>query len=317
MNHKLLYFPNIDVPRNGWTVKSVLYWDEVGIITPPQFREEPERYSDFTRELIQSNLVSEVFPFDYIIDVPNFDHGFINITRGNRFRLGVRRMRFSHGFITRIHFQKFGANLIEELVELGIAARQNYEWYYVESSTANLIMQYLATVIAKQGQFTPSTDNVANLPITVRRRNIVRETLLDNLMPYPTINDVSLIWKFKENHAAELKSFRILLEQIALNISQINDPEIRREAIELKLAEIIDRKQKIVADLSKPKFGKIVFGSMFSVGAATIGFTAGQPLLGSLQLGNAVYSAFQGFANQNILDHDFSYLALVDRKFKP
>jgi hypothetical protein len=317
MNHKLLYFPNIDVPRNSWTIKGVLYWDEVGIITPPQFREEPERYSDFTRDLIQSELVSEVFPFNYIIDLPNFDQGFIDITRGNRFRLGVRQMRFSNGFISRIHFQKFGVNLLEELVELGIAVRQNYEWYYAETSTANLIMQYLATVIGKQGQFTPSTDNITNLPTTIRRRNMIREELLDNLMPYPTVNDVDLIWKFKENYGAELKSFRILLEQIALNISQINDPEVRRESIELKLEEINDRKEKIVADLSKPKFGKIVFGSLFSVGAAVLGFTANQPLLGSLQLGNAVYSAFQGFDDQNILDRDFSYLALIDRKFKP
>ena len=104
---------------------------------------------------------------------------------------------------------------------------------------------------------------------------------------------------------------------MTLDISQINDQEIRRETIELKLAEINDRKRKIVADLSKPKFGKVVFGSLFSVGAAVFAFNVGQPLLGSLQLGTAVYGAFQGFDNQNILDRDFSYLALIDRKFKP
>jgi len=317
MRNKLLYFPNIDVPKNGWTVKSVLYWDEVGIITPPQFREEPERYTDFTRRLIHSNLVSEVFPFDYIINVPNFDQGFINITTGRYFHIETRRLRFRHGAIKTIHFQKFGSNLLDHLVELGIAVRQNYEWYGVESWTADLIMRYLATAIAKQGQFTPSTDSLTNLPMTIQRRNNIRETMLNDLMPYPTIKDVDLIWKFKDEHAAELKSFRILLEQIALDISQINNAEIRREAIELRIAEINDRRRKIISDLSKPKFGKIIFGSLFNVGAAVIGFTAAQPLLGSLQLGHAIYDAFQGFDNQNILDRDFSYLALIDRKFKP
>ncbi|WEA00651.1 hypothetical protein [Mucilaginibacter sp. SJ] len=76
-------------------------------------------------------------------------------------------------------------------------------------------------------------------------------------------------------------SFRILLEQIAMAMVQIEDGELRSERFTLKIAKIHDRKRKIASDLDKPIFEKIIYGFLFSVRSAIIGFPVGQTLLGS------------------------------------
>ncbi len=70
MTNKLLYYPYINIPDNSWTIKSILYWDTVGIITPQQYIEEPERYEPFTRSLLECDLVEQIIPYNYTDSLP-------------------------------------------------------------------------------------------------------------------------------------------------------------------------------------------------------------------------------------------------------
>lgn len=317
MGDSLLYYPYIDVPRNGWTIKSLLYWDSVGIIVPQQYFLQPERYSSYTRDLLQTDLIQQIEPYEYVNQLPNFDQGFIELIDSRRHFLTATRKSYTIGRKTSIHVRKFGEGLLNYLIDINIARRIDHEWYEVETATASKIMLYLATVIAKVGDFTPSTDHVARLPGgEFRNRAIIRNKLLNNLIPYPVNPNLAVLRRFKDKYHDELKSFRIQLEQTALEISQTADLDIVNERIMLKVSEIRDRKDKINRDLGDWKVGKIVFGTVCGIGAAALAFSAGSPFTGALAIINAVYTGLEGYGNQSIRERDYAYLALVDRKFE-
>lgn len=115
MNDKLLYFPYCDIPESSWTIKSLLYWDSVGIIVPQSFINNPSKHNQFTIELLQTDLIETIFPHEYINQVKNFDDGFINLVESPKFDLKERQKHFSQGFGTDIYIQKFGKKLLKHL----------------------------------------------------------------------------------------------------------------------------------------------------------------------------------------------------------
>lgn len=323
MNDNLLYFPYIDIPRNNWTIKSLLYWDNVGIIVPPDYRDNPDQYSTETRDLLQTDLIQQIFPYDYIPNDKKFNIGFVKLLEQPKFNLKKRQENYKKGNVSRIHVQKFGEEILDKLVEMQIARKllNEWPWYYVESKTARLIMLYLATVIAKSGSFTPATDKLKNLDLSINqngavlRRNSLRQDILDDLIPYPIDPDLTKLRHFKDRYYEELRSFRILLEQATLTISSFSKKKNQREFQKLKIEEINDKRAKILSDLNQSKLGQITFGTMFGLAGAVIGFGQGNSHLGIFSLGNAVYSAFQGYDNSEVLSMDYSYLALIDKNF--
>lgn len=323
MNDNLLYFPYIDIPRNNWTIKSLLYWDDVGIIVPPDFAENPEHYDIRTRELLHTDLIKQIFPYVYIDKVKKFDRGFTKLLEQPKFNLGKRQKDFAKGKISRIHVQKFGEKMLNGLIEMEIAIRLSPcgQWYFVESKTARLLMLYLATVICKTGNFTPATDELKNLDLSINqngailRRNFLRQNFLDDLIPYPIDPDLNKLRKFKDKYHEELKSFRILLEEAILIISSFPKMKIQKKFQSLKMEEINDKRAKILSELNQSRLGQITFGTMFGLAGAAVGFSQDNSLLSVFSLGNAVYSAFEGYDNTEILSKDYSYLALVDQNF--
>jgi hypothetical protein len=315
MSDQLLYYPYINLPNNSWTIKSILYWDQVGIITPQQFIEYPERYDENTRALIQSGLVQQIFPTDYTYRVENFEQGFLRLFQRSLINLENRRWRFDIGDHTRIHIEKFGRRLMERLVELGVAEILNDEWYLVERLIADKIMLYLATFIAKLGNFTPATDKVAKLPnLSIVRKTWVHRRLIDELMPYPENASPTELYHFKDRYQGELKSFRLLIERLALQLSTIEDATIRDELIDAHINEINARKEQIAANL-RPSFSKVSFGSICGLAGAVYGFSQNNHLMGIFSLANGIWSAAQGYDERAILANNYSYLALVDRRW--
>lgn len=324
MSDNLLYFPYIDIPNSNWTIKSLLYWESVGIIVPPDYAENPSQYSIKTRELLQTDLIQQIFPYEYIHKIKKFDKGFIKLLEHPDFNLVKRQMDFLKGNQSRIHVQKFGKEILDKLIDMDIATRlsQYCQWYYVESKTARLIMLYLATVISMFGNFTPATDKLKNLDLSIHqngstlRKNSFRQEILNDLIPYPINPDLNKLRRFKEKYHEELKSFRILLEQATLAISSISKQKIQKELQLLKVDEINDKKSKILSDLNQSKLGQVTFGTIFGLAGASIAVSQENGPLTLFSLGNAVYSAFQGYDKSEILSRDYSYLALVDKNFK-
>jgi hypothetical protein len=324
MNDNLLYFPYINIPKNNWTIKSLLYWDRVGVIVPPNFIETPSSHDKYTIDLLRTDLIEQVLPYEYTYKVQNFDNGLLAIINNNEFNIEQKQFDFKAGRISKIHFQKFGEELLNKLIYLGLATRKpnDWQWYYVESKTASIIMIYLASVIGQIGNFTPATDNIRNIDLSLNqnkqffKRSMIRHEILDNLIPYPIEPDLTKLRLFKDKYHDELKSFRILLEQTVLSVSTNKNSNLQREILDMKVEEINDKKEKIYRELTQVRIGQIVFGTMFGLTGALISFANDINTLGLFSLGNAIYSAFQGYDNSNILNRDYSYLALVDKNFK-
>lgn len=47
--NSLLYYPYINLPKNNWTIRALLYYDNVNSIVPEQYFNEPERYDCCSR----------------------------------------------------------------------------------------------------------------------------------------------------------------------------------------------------------------------------------------------------------------------------
>lgn len=55
---KLLYFTYINLPKTDWTVRALLYYDNISSIVPQENFYSPERnYELFIFELVRSELV--------------------------------------------------------------------------------------------------------------------------------------------------------------------------------------------------------------------------------------------------------------------
>jgi hypothetical protein len=319
MNNKLLYFPYISIPENSWTIKSLLYWDSVGIIVPPDYIDNPNQYGKFTIELLQSDLIENVFPGEYISKVKRFDESFIKLVNQPKFNLSKRQSDFNKNSVSRIHIQKFGEDLLNQLVELKIAKRENWLWFFVETKTANLIMLYLATAVGMVGGYTPATDDIKNLDTRLSQKGSsmrltsIRHKLIDDLIPYPIEPNLTKLRKFKDKFHAELTSFRLLIEQSAFNISLLKSENQQMTSRKLKVEEINDKRNQILSELNKSKLGHVAFGTICGITGAVIGFKNENQPLALFSLANAFYSAFQGYDNGTTLTKDYSYLALIDK----
>lgn len=321
MTDDLLYFPYINMPQSNWTAISILYWDSVGAIIPNLYKDHPNRLERNMRELVENELVRQVFPYEYVYQIPNFDQAFIELTEALDFDLKTRQRAFGQGITSLLHVQKFSDRLLNELVEKRLAQRVNWEWYMVEQYTARMFMTYLATVISKADGLTPATDSTRNMDMRLSTsrfpyyRLATRNQFINDLIPYPVIANPLELRHFKDRHGGQLKTFRNRLEQIIVEVTAIHEKEPRQRLYHLKLQEINQQREEIYARLVESRLGKITFGTVFGLIAAGIGLHAGDPLLGSFGFGNAVYSAFQGYNRRDILNNDFAYLALIDRKF--
>lgn len=320
MNNQLLYFPYISLPESAWTTRSILYWDNVGAIVPNIYKEHPSRLEQYMRELVKMELVDQIFPYNYVYQARNFDESFIQLTHQRNFDLDERRAAFRRGERFKIHIQKVGERLMQELTQMGIAQqkRNTWEWYYVETKTAKLFMMYLASVIGKAGGYTPATNSAANVDLSIHQNGMsfysqrLRGRFLKDLMPYPINPDPIKLKKFKEKNQAQLKHFRILLEQSVLKVSSIQERPLRVQTYQLKKDEILHCKEEIAAKLGESKFGQITFGTLFGLAGAVASFAADQRAIGLLSLSSAVYSAFQGYDRPE-LDRQYAYLALIER----
>lgn len=112
----LLYYPYINLPDTEWTIRTLLYYDNVSSIVPTQYFHEPERYEPFMREAVQNELITPVNPMN-VLDNPwevtrMFDE-YLNQNKGilKRRRLPIQRNGISHIHAGKILIQgKWGSH---------------------------------------------------------------------------------------------------------------------------------------------------------------------------------------------------------------
>lgn len=324
MKNKILYYPYVNIPKDQWIYKSVLYWDEVGAIIPPKYGEEGNITNPFTQKLIDYNLLNQVFPDEYIQQKREFSDFFLHLIEQPKFNIDLRRKTFELGGTSRIHINKFYHPFMEELVTRKLARREKWSsWYYVEAYTAGLLMTYLANVIGKLGDYSLSTDELKNFKTNIHKDIIdekvlsIRENIINDILPFPMDANFKKLRDFKDNNYESLNKFRITIERLILDLAVIEDKELYNRRYNLEIGEINAERERLAKKMDESKIGKVLYSSMGGLITAALAFYVTQDpklALGPLWVG--VSSAVNEYDKANTENHDLAYLALVNKKFR-
>ncbi|MBI1939858.1 MAG: hypothetical protein HYS25_17255 [Ignavibacteriales bacterium] len=319
MSNKILYFPYINVPDTAWFSRMLLYWDEVGSIIPYDFIDDPDKLSGHTRELIKEGLIQQVIPGQFLWKIPNFRESFTNyLTQLHSSILEKRKRSFIDRSMFKIHIEKMDGIEID-LVQLKLAERIDYSWYYVEKDTAIEFMSYLAATLGKLSEldFAPTTDDVSylnkfisssvSIP-TERKLEELRLEVLNEILPAPNHSLTAFeIKHFKDTYYGDLKMFRNSIERELITIADISDPELKKRRINLFKEESADQIELIIEAMRKSGFRHIGLSKVGSIVSAIPGVSS---LFG---LANAVIDAFrkEDFARIN---PNFLYAAFAQKE---
>jgi hypothetical protein len=326
----LLYYPYINLPRTDWTLRTLLYYDNIGSIVPQEYFHNPERnYDEFMLELVRNELVTPINPIEVFENPWQVTRPFLDLvernqeklrTAQNRFRQGVRgNIHIDKFSKANIHADKFDENIFYALQELGLAERADVRWYSVEQRTANNLMSFLATLVSAKTNRLPTTDYIR--PIynrqTFNQERRKRETILTSLIPFPDEIDLRKLLNFKERHSGLLNTFRTRVELIVLDPNIVEGTPLFHQ----HLAELLQRKEELTARMNESQFNKIMFGTVCGLIGAYQGMatasTNGAIIGGLPGFANAVYSALQIERAENIFDQSgLKYLALADKRIR-
>ena len=331
MDH-LLYYPYINLPRTDWTLRTLLYYESVGSIVPNAYFYQPDQYESFMRELVHSRLVIPIDPMEVLnrpweVTKPFIDHIEENkekIKKARKRFAGEKSKRDTYGDAlpaAKIHKDKFHHEIFYSLKDMGLATPQAGGWYAVERKTADQMMQFLATVIAKKQDMLPTTNAMGKK--FYRRAGIVaqkkRQTILNRLIPMPEQMDLKKLKGFKEKHLDLLDAFKTRVELL------VHEPNLLEGTVlfDLKVKELQQRRDELTAKMTESQFGNILWGSVSGLINAGVGI-AGAGTIGALAgafpgFANAVHSALKIESPERIFDQSgLKYLALAEKRlWKP
>ncbi|MBB5438332.1 hypothetical protein HDC92_002008 [Pedobacter sp. AK017] len=324
MTNQILYYPYINLPRTDWTLRTLLYYDNVGSIVPQDYFYNPEdNYEPFMLELVRENLVIPIDPFQVLNNPFHLVQPFLQYIEGEQKKIEKAQKRFFNRRLNqrmvRIHNNKFDDEIFYVLINMGLAERIDYQWYNVEVKIANHLMKYLASVISKKTDRLPTTDFVR--PKFWRKESgsqgKKRETILDELIPFPKDIDYKRLLKFKEKHQDLLTSFRNEVHEITLD----KNVSVGTPLFDVKLAKLKDSKEQLSAKMNESQFGKIFFGSVCGIVAAVqalpVSGTIGALISAAPGVATAIHSALQIERPEDIDNQNgMKYLALMDKRIR-
>lgn len=329
MHRNALFFPYIALPNEAWTVKSLLYWDKLSSIVPLEYLDRPEKMSEFMRVLLYEGLVEPVMPGQYIRQIARFDDHFIQFIERRLQR--SRRGNALSSRMTRIHIEKL-SHIPDFLESEGLAKRVDWQWYEVESTTANLFMAYLAACLGAipEVDATPVTNQITvaqylqpqfrHVGRHPARKQAARDVVLSQLLPTPAGPvDVVKLLHFKQRHGRLLQRFRAAIEAHCTRIAALPDASDRIEANEAFLQEC-EQSIAEIEEAMRPSLGKVVlgaiapiFGAGLSVQALNHGEVVGHVGFG-LTLANAIYTAITTIRGPEAIRHrPLAYVAEARR----
>jgi hypothetical protein len=313
-------------------LRTLLYYDDIGSIVPQEYFYEPELgYDEFMLEMVRSGLVTPINPLDVLDNPWESTRPFIELIQDNSKKLKKAQKRFIRGHRgninegkfklpqANIHADKFDQEIFYQLEQLGLAERSEGNWYSVEKKTANNLMIFLATLISAKTDRLPTTDYVKPYYYrnSFQKEQKKRETILQNLIPFPEDIDLTRLLRFKEKYSDLLQVFRTQVELIALDPNVIEGTSLFYQ----RMAELSQRKDELSAKMNESRFNSILFGTVCGLIGAYQGIanasTTGA-IIGALPgFVNAVYSALQIEKAENVFDQSgLKYLALADKRLR-
>lgn len=289
MKSNALYFPQITVPDDAWTIKALLYWDKLSSIVPLDQLIPLDQLTPRMQKLEDAGLVEPLIPSHFVHQIKEFDERFIELIE-HRLKNQPPSIRFDGNAtsMTPIHAEKLG-DIPGYLVDVGLARQGRWPWYEVETRTANLFMSYLAVCLAALPDVdaTPVTDSTliasTMLPPSDRkgRREVhahkAREVVLRELLPVPKGPvDIDRLVRFKRQHGHLLPDLRRKVEAHCTYVASLAGPSDRIEANEAFIRDIRQQVAEIEAAM-RPSLGPVVLGSLLPLLGAGLSWSATDP----------------------------------------
>ena len=278
MKNQALYYPYINVPKSAWISQQLLYLDKLGSIVPSEYIYNPDKLSPYMRDLVSAELVEQIFPAEYIPYDTKFEENFINLIKSKGYdKMGQKTARHQGYF--KIHIEKFGDTLKDELKSLDLLNEIEYPWCFVEKNTATLLMTYVAAVIgmSEELSMTPITNSneylspylTKKFPLHSQKNNEI--IVLNKLIPVPENPiPVTELTKFKEKYSTLLTPFRDEISSKINQISVIKDKSIKDYEITAFIKESDEKINEITKRIEEQKWGKVNLGTLSSLTASAI-----------------------------------------------
>ena len=274
--NNLLYYPYINIPITDWTIRTLLYYENIGSIVPQEYFDEPKlHYDSEMLRLVNADLVTPINPIQ-VLDRPwQAMQPFIEFIKDSEDQLKARQHNFNHHKSSRINAgkfnlsninaQKFDGEVLYSLVQLGLATHDRGNLYQVETTTANLLMRFLAEILSSKLQRRPITNKISGgyMSISAAYQMRKRNRILEELIPFPQTLDLDSLSEFKNRYRKLLLEFRTKVEIIVLDDMIIEGSALFDE----KISEIKHRKEELTARMHESKFQKIVYGTISNVGS--------------------------------------------------
>lgn len=309
MRNNALYFPYISIPESNWTIKTLLYWDKLSAIVPMDHIDNPEQLSPFMRALLERDLATQIFPSQYLYEIPDFEQSFIRYLepkvqkyKDNPIRpfslagqmhiekLGSRIHQEKMMPTTGIHVEKMG-QLPQFLIDEGLADQVDGAWVNVDSRVANMFMAYLAICLG-------ALNAVSAAPVTSEQKysnflghNLfqtsdsrfnhhrkAQDVVIENILPTPVGNiDLDVLAKFKMDYGHLLPRLRQKVESETAYIALLDRASDRLDATNDFIRRCREDTEEII-DAMKPSWSKVMFGSiapLFGTGLALVATETG------------------------------------------
>lgn len=327
MRRNALYFPYINLPEKKWLYSLLLYWDRLSSIVPYEFIQRPERLSPFMRALVQSELVTQLIPGQYLYEIPNFGEPFLDYIEGEITRK-PRRIRVKNTL--SVHVEKLGS-IADELEYMGVVPTRRDPWIEMEPWAANAFMSYLATTLGNLAsvESAPVTDNYTCFSVLGGssgkwhlKRVRSRQHILQEILPCPHGQlDLERLVKFKSKHGHLLSAFRDRIETMCIDLSAIPDPFQRRDREQIAIRQLKDE-INVVRSAIKESWPKVIFTDLFPIlgfGSAVVNASHHDDMftlsIGAVSLATAVYRSFERQQDRRrlFLNHPLAYAAFAKK----
>jgi hypothetical protein len=336
MEKNAIYFPYMRAPENQWFTQALIYWDQINSIIPVEYASHTSKLGPYTQDLVETGLVRPIIPGEYIDKIPNFVEAFLDLVDSHDYPVPKEISKRKALPTFYIHAQKLGS-IGHELFQRGLARPADpmgWDWYEVETFTANQFMAYLAASLGKLNQIKsdPITDSSINLnPFNyeyLHNTNLqleldkLRTIVLRNLLPTPSESVAPIeIIEFKEDHKRELNRFRDRIEGIIIDAKAINDIALR----DLKISQSINETNNMIAEISEAMkskgWKKVILGELLTYAPPTIGLAAalstGNPLgsvAAALGLASAAHRKYQEIGRKDAILSQYAAYAVYARK---
>jgi hypothetical protein len=317
-----LYFPFVHVPENPWFTQVLLYWDQAAVIVPDELLYRPDFLPPYMADLEDKKLLKFVKPEEVLWrHFDDFMTAFFELLGPWTGASLPPNAQFVEVHSGKLSYQLFaelrGRGLAREPGAGDIASKSLWsldrygDWWEVESTTADLYMAYVASVIS--AIFVDMTPDSNWLPVTDRPESMatlsyrggdfdqrlrnLRYAVITKALPTPRGPVAPReLREFKKKHAGKLIRCRRYLDDKLASLAALDDPAHRKTTAEWIMQEIGDDLAALEESMRKKKWPEVtmagiggVVGSALATAAGAVG--GGSALAVGLGVGAGIFQA--------------------------